>query len=137
MTDLHEKEIPPREAAESSLEAEWDNFWKSDRADALGWVAIFLWGALVIVAENTNFRDEFSWWDAWGVFFAGAGVIVLIETAVRLAMPQYRSKWGWTLFWGCAFLALGLGGLASPIWYALPLVAIAIAILSGVLARSR
>ena len=65
-----------------------------------------------------------------------AGGAVLVEAVFRTAMPRYRSKWGWTLFWGAAFLAIGLGELASPVWYALPLVAIAVIILSGAFARN-
>lgn len=70
------------------------------------------------------------------MFLVGAGVIVLGETVLRAIVPQYRSKWGWTLFWGSAFLALGLGGLVHAAWYALPLVAIAIVILRDVFART-
>jgi hypothetical protein len=116
--------------------ADWEDWWKTDRVDAVGWAALFLWGALVVVAENTGFRDNFDWWAAWGVFWVGAGAIVLVETVFRTAMPRYRSKWGWTLFWGTAFLAIGLGELAGPIWYALPLVAIAATILSGAFSPS-
>lgn len=121
---------------DKSWEADWEEWWKTDRVDAVGWGALFLWGALVVVAENTSFRDNFDWWIAWGVFWVGAGAIVLVETLFRTAMPRYRSKWGWTLFWGTAFLALGLGELASPVWFALPLVAIAATIFTGAFSRS-
>jgi len=123
-------------AAEQRRAQTWENWWRSDRLDALGWAALFLWGALVVVAEYTSFRDDFDWWEGWGVFFVGAGAIVLVEAIVRLGIPEYRSKFGWTLFWGSAFLAFGLGELASPVWYALPLVAIAVVILKDVLVRS-
>lgn len=75
-------------------EQAWEDWWRSDRLDAAGWAAIFLWGALVVVATYTDFRDDFDWWDGWAVFFAGAGVIVLIEAMFRLMTPQYRSKFG-------------------------------------------
>ena len=115
----------------NSWETDWEDWWKTDRVDAVGWAALFLWGALVVVAENTSFRDNFDWWAPWGVFWVGAGVIVLVEAFFRTARPRYRSKWGWNLFWGTAFLAFGFGELASPVWYALPLVAIATIILAG------
>jgi hypothetical protein len=113
-----------------------EDWAETDRADAMGWAALFFWGALVVVAHNTSFRTGFSWWNGWGVFLVGAGVIVLVEALVRLAKPQYRSKWGWTLFWGAAFLAGGLGELGGPVWYALPLVAVAAVILTGAFGRS-
>ena len=137
MSDLHDANTAPetlRSNAGRSWEAEWDEWWRTDRVDAAGWAALFLWAATVVVAHYSGFGDDLDWWDGWGVFWTGAGAIVLIETIFRFAMPQYRSKWGWTLFWGSAFLAIGLGELASPIWYALPLLAIAAVILRGAFA---
>lgn len=125
-----------RRRTSESWQQDWDDWWKSDRVDAVGWAALFLWGALLVVAHNTSFRDDFDWWDGSGVFFVGAGAIVLIQTLVRIGIPQYRSKWGWTLFWGTAFQAVGLAELASPFWYALPMVAIAAIILREAFARS-
>lgn len=129
----------PHEATEEKTwwDDTWEEWWSTDRLDAVGWAALFLWGALVVVATYTSFRDDFDWWNGWGVFFAGAGAIVLAETVIRLTVREYRSKWGWTLFWGTAFLAVGLGELASPAWYALPLVAIAAVILKDAFVRSR
>lgn len=139
MLESHDERITPergRNDAAEPWEAGWEDWWRTDRMDAVGWAALFLWGALVVVAENTSFRDNFEWWGGWGVFWVGAGVIVLVEAAFRTTIPRYRSKWGWTLFWGAAFLALGLGELTSPVWYALPLVAIAATILIGALAHT-
>ncbi len=113
----------------------WDEFWTSDRLDAFGWAALFLWGAVVVVATYTDFSSDYDWWDGWGVFFVGAGAITLGEAFIRMFVPRYRSKWGWSLFWGSAFLALGLGGLAHNAWYALPLVAIAVVIFRSALIR--
>lgn len=137
MTQVHDVEGLEEQAVEKDdFEAAWAEWWKSDRLDAVGWAALFLWGALVVVASNTSFRDDFDWWSGWGVFFAGAGVITLVEAMFRAWMPAYRSKIGWTLFWGAVFLALGLGELASPVWYALPLVVVAGIILKGAFDRS-
>ena len=90
----------------------------------------------VQVGPAPEVGTDFDWWDGWGVFFVGAGVIVIIEGLIRLGMPSYRSKWAWSMLWGTIFLALGLGGLASPAWYALPLVGIAVLILKDAFARS-
>lgn len=132
----NDEEARSEDVAEESRAAAWDDWWGTDRLDSVGWAALFLWGALVVLATNTSFRDDFDWWDGWGVFFVGAGAIVLVEALVRLWMPSYRNKFGWTLFWGTAFLAVGLGGLASPVWYALPLIVIAGMILMEAFARS-
>lgn len=109
----------------------WDDWWTSDRLDAVGWAAIFIWGAVVVLASYTDYAEDHSWWDGWGVFFVGAGIIVLAEAAVRLFIPQYRSKLAWTFVWGVVFLSIGLGTLFSTAWLALALVAVAIVILAG------
>jgi hypothetical protein len=124
MTEFHDVANVARD--KDKWEEAWDEWWRTDRVDAVGWALLFFWGALVIVGDATSFRDGLDWWEPWGVFFVGAGVIVLVEGVVRLFMTEYRSKFGWTLFWGTVFLSLGLGGLAHPAWHALPLVAIAV-----------
>ncbi|MDH3730313.1 MAG: hypothetical protein OES13_04190 [Acidimicrobiia bacterium] len=138
MTDLRIRETAApqdRLTEKERREQVWEDWWTSDRLDAFGWAALFLWGALVLMAQLTSFKDDYDRWEGWGVFFVGAGVIVLLEAAVRLPIPKYRSKFGWTLFWGTAFLAIGLGELANPAWYALPLAAIAVVILKDALTR--
>jgi len=71
---------------------DWDK-WKQDTIDSAGWGLFFLWGALVIVAEVTNFANNFAWWNGWSVFFIGAGIISLIQVIIRLLIPKYRIKW--------------------------------------------
>ena len=108
----------------------WHHCWRSDRLDDIGWAAAFIWAALVIVADMTSFQSNFGWWDGWGVFFTGAGVIVLAETVVRLLMPAYRASWWWTLIVGSVLLAIGLGTWESLEWvWALVVAAIGVAIL--------
>lgn len=109
-----------------------EEWWKSDLVDALGWSAAFIWGALVILAGATKFASNFSWWDGWAIFFTDAGVIVLIETAVRMLIPVYRRGVAGNLIFGLILLAIGLGGLVGWGW-GFPLVLIAIA---GVILRA-
>lgn len=54
-----------------------------------------------------------------------------------LALPGYRSKWGWAVIWATIWFALGLGGLLSPAWYALPLFGIAVVSLNDAVAGNR
>ena len=109
----------------------WDDWWTSDRLDAAGWAAIFIWGAVVVLATYTEFSEDFSWWDGWGVFFLGTGIIVLAESGARLFLPRYRSKLSWTFVWGMISLSIGLGTLFSSAWLALALIAVAVVILAG------
>jgi len=119
----------------SSSEKEW---WQSDRVDAIGWGAAFIWGALVLLAEVTNFATNFSWWDGWGVFFTGTGVITLIGTVIRLQIPEYRGKWLGGLIWGSILLAIGLGTWGSVGWlWVLVLLIVGIIILREAFVRKR
>lgn len=111
----------------------WGEWWWSDRLDAVGWAAIFIWGALVLLAQTTNFAANFSWWKGWSVFFTGAGVIVLVEGVIRLLIPQLRRRVVGCLIFGFILLGIGLGDLG---WFwPLVLFAIGVIILVKVFAR--
>jgi hypothetical protein len=100
--------------------------------DSVGWAAVFIWGALVILAGATNFVSNFRWWDGWAIFFAGAGVIVLLEVVVRLIIPKYRQRVSMGLIFGFILMGLGLGGLVGWMWvWPLVLMVIAVVILRG------
>jgi len=107
--------------------------WKSDRVNAFSWAALFLWGAIVVLASSTTWHESYDWWDGWGVFFIGAGVIVTAEALIRLTMPEYRWKVGWTLMWAIVFLSFGLSVFYGPAWLALVLLALAVATVAGAL----
>jgi hypothetical protein len=117
----------------------WDwcaGSWRSDRLDSIGWAAVFLWAALVLLAEAAGYRSSSGWWDGWGAFFAGAGAIVLLEAAVRLLLPEYRSTWWWSLIVGSVLLGIGLDSWDGWAWiWALVMAAIGVVILRGVFAR--
>ena len=102
--------------SQKARKAAW---WRTDRLDVTGWVALLLWLVAVVLVHN-DFQEDFSWWDGRGVFALGAGVILLVETGFRLNMPTFRSKWWWTLLWAVALLALGLGLILDLAWLQLP-----------------
>ena len=125
-----------REDERDRRKAHGGYWWTPDRLDAVWWALIFVWGALVLIADTTSFSDDLDWWDGSGVFWTGAGFLALIGIPLRLGMTRYRSRVGWTLFWGTVFLSFGLGQLVGRAWYALLLVAIAGLILSGPFRRT-
>ena len=128
-TDIQEHRDEPRTKVR--------DVWHTDRVDAFSWAAVFVWGALVLIATNTSFHENYDWWeDGWGVFFIGAGSIWIIEAVVRLFMPDYSWKWWWSMMWGTVFLSFGLSALFGTAWLALALVAFAIATLRGALRRA-
>lgn len=122
------------EKEKSISEKEW---WQSDRIDAIGWASGFIWGALVLLADVTGFVESFNWWDGWGLFFTGAGVITLLLTIVRLQIPSYRGKWVGSLIWGCILMAIGLGTWVNVGWLLVTaLGVVGIIILRGAFTRS-
>ena len=104
---------------------DWDK-WKQDSIDSAGWGLFFLWGALVTVANVTNFSNNFAWWNGWSVFFIGAGIISLIQVIIRLLIPKYRSKWMGNLIGTGILFTLGfsLGEWAGLGWIWVILLAI-------------
>ena len=115
----------------------WGEWCASDRGDAVGWAAAFIWGALILLAEITGYAESFSWWDGWGVFFVGAAIIVLVGTTIRWLVPEYRrAGLEWGLVFGLVLLGIGLGDLAAWIWPLL-LGGVGVAILYSVLADRR
>lgn len=93
-----------------------DDWWHQDKVDAVGWGFVFILAALILLADVSGFTADYSWWDGWGVFFTGAGVITLVGTVVRLQIPAYRSRWVGGLIWGLILLAIGLGTWTNMVW---------------------
>jgi hypothetical protein len=86
--------------------------------------------------EAVGHPSDSSWWNGWAAFFVGAGVIVFVETAVRLLVPQYRSSWWWSLMVGAVLLGIGLDSWEAWAWICAAVAAITgVAILRDVLAR--
>ena len=123
-----EKETQKHEKEEMS----WDEKWRRDPLSAAAWATVLIWAGVVFLADNLRLFGAWEWFDAWGMILAGAGLIVLLEAALRLLIPAYRRPIGGTLIWGAVLLGLGLGNLfgASVAW---PLILIAIGV--GLLLR--
>ncbi len=121
--------------------------WKSDEKDekeekrqsdplsGATWGAIIIWAGLVFLADNIGMFPGSRGMDmpspfpgrlsAWGLIFVGAGAILLIEAAIRLANPTFRRPIAGNIILALVFFGIGLGNLVSwnVIW---PLILIAI-----------
>lgn len=139
MSRSHQINAGDSGSLEGQRDESWDwcaGWWRSDRLHSIGWAAIFFWGALVLLAEPIGYSSRLSWWDGWGVFFTGAGAIVLVEAVVRLLVPGLRPSWWWSLIVGSVLLGIGLDSWDGLAWiWALALAAAGVAILRGVFAR--
>ena len=79
--------------------------WRpSDKGDTVGWALIFIWAALLLLASTLGFGQEYSWWDGWGLFFIGLGVIGLAGALIRLLVKDYPNPSLWDIVFGLFFL---------------------------------
>ena len=116
----------------------WNKDWSEDsRQESIGWALIFIFGALVLLAEITEFSLRFANWDGWSIFFTGFGVIVLAGMLINLLKGK-MDKAVWNLVWGLIFLAIGLGNTLNFdwIWVAVLLV-IGFVILKGAFQKKK
>ena len=132
---VDEKEVAKREE-------KWEEKWHRDPLSTVVGAVILIWLGVVLLANNLGFLDLFAAllerlglrgarlpWEmpfvtpeAWSLFFFGAGLILLLEIAVRLAVPTYRRNVLGTVIGAIVFFALALGSW-SLIW---PLIVIAV-----------
>jgi hypothetical protein len=124
--EKEEKEEKGRQQEEKS----WDEKWQRDPVGSIVWASILVWAGLVLLADNLGLLSDLTLRNAWGVIFAGAGVILLLEVLVRLLVPEYRRPVIGTLIFGFILLGIGLGDLVGwgVIW-ALVVIAIGLSIL--------
>jgi prepilin signal peptidase PulO-like enzyme (type II secretory pathway) len=114
----------------------WDEKWRRDPVDAVMWAVLLIWGGLVLLGNNMGLFDDMAL-PAWSMGFIGAGVIVLLAAAFRLAVPAYRRPLTGNLIFGAILIGIGLGEVIG--WVAVgPLVLIAIGLgilVTGILRR--
>ncbi len=128
-----EKEEKEREKTEEKTVEEK---WRRDPLGAIVWGAILIWAGLVFLANSLGMFNNFSFGrfipgfeivqpEAWTIVFIGAGVIVLIEAAIRVAVTTFRRPIGGTLVFAFILLGIGLGEIIGweVVW---PLIVIAI-----------
>ena len=105
----HEKE----EKQEKHDEKDREEKWRRDPLSGMVWAAILIWAGLVLLADNFRLLASFQQLQAWALILMGAGVILLIEVAVRLTMPAYRRPVVGTLILGLILIGAGLGEVLS------------------------
>ena len=131
--ESYEKEEKAREKEEekqyekSEEEKSWDEKWRRDPLNAASWALILIWAGLVLLADNLGLFAGVDWFDTFGLILTGAGLIVLLEIALRLLIPAYRRPVGGSIIWAAILLGLGIGNLfgASIAW---PLILIAVGV---------
>lgn len=92
-----------------------DSFWmemaQPDTLDPIIWAGAFIWAGVVWLASSLGYFDG----QAWSLFFFGAGVLVLIELAIRLLVPAHRRDLLGTLIWAAVLFWLGDWEILWPV----------------------
>ena len=136
---MPEKKRDEKDEKGEEKRGEKEEKWRRDRVNAVVWALVAVWAALIILAEVTDFGDDLgNWWEAWAVFFAGAGTLILLGTFYRLLVPAQRRPIAGGLILGFVFLGIGLGDLIGwgYIWVVV-LIAVALVILFSAFGRQR
>ena len=133
--EKYEKEEEKSEKEhEKDEKGNWEEKWHRDPLSAARWAVILIWaGIALLLANNLPFIANLEWLNGWGLAFAGAGVILLLEVIVRVLVPAYRRAISGILILAAVFLGIGLGDLFGwEVTGALVLIAVG----AGMLLRS-
>ena len=95
----HEKQEKPQDISEK---------WRQDPLSAIVIAACLIVGGLVLILDNLGmpiFRGH-----GWNIALVCAGLILGLEAAVRLSLPEYRRPIRGTVILAAVFFFLGLSG---------------------------
>lgn len=103
---------------EKEEKGDWDEKWRRDPLNAAAWACIIIWAGVVLLADNLGILLRFEKLGTWSFILAGAGVIIIIEALIRLAVPEYRKPVTGSIIFGIVLLAIALGDFISwgAIW---------------------
>ena len=124
-----EKEVQKRDEKEDQS---WEEKWQRDPLNAATWALILIWAGISFLLGNLGLWNRLEPLEAWDIVLIGAGLLLLIQVAVRLLIPEYRQPVMGTSILAVVLLGLGLGDIVG--WGALwPVILIVIGV--GILAR--
>lgn len=92
-------------------DSSWMEVVQLDTLDPIIWAGAFIWAGVVWLASSFGYLDG----QAWSLFFFGAGMLVLIELAIRLLVPAHRRDLLGTLIWAAVLFWLGDWDLLWPV----------------------
>ena len=97
---------------------------QQDRLSSITWALILIWAGIAFLAVNMGWVDQLLESAfitrflpdsmlifepaVWSIIMFGAGVILLLETVLRLLLPQYRRHVGGSLIVAIVFISIGL-----------------------------
>lgn len=126
-----------------------------DKLSSITWALILIWAGVAFLAVSQGWLEKLHLPDplfyrllprrlemfdpgVWSLISLGAGVIILLEVAVRLLVPSLRKHVGGNLVVAAVFIGLGLGNwLGWNIIWPIILIAVGVVVLIGGFFRKR
>lgn len=129
------------EKDEKELQKHDEKVEERDLLSTLVWGAILIWAGVAFLLVQQGVFDKFITPifantpmkmlepDAWSLIALGAGVILLLETIIRLMVPTYRRSIVGTLILSVVLISIGVTNLFNFDWdLTWPLILIAIGV---------
>lgn len=153
--DLDEKnEKHYEEKDEKELYKHDEKVEQRDTLSSITWAVMLIWAGLVFLAANTGWLDtiithsfiarylpdEMIMFEPviWGIIMLGAGVILLLEAAMRLLVPTFKRRVLGTLIMGVVFIGIGLGNFFGwDLVWPFILIVLGVSVLLGGLLRPK
>jgi len=103
--------------------------WQRDPLSTIIWAAILVMAGTVLLVDNLGILP-FVQGRGWSFVFLGAGLLFLLEAAMRYLLPEFRRPIGGTLIFAAILIGIGLSGLGLgiSIW-ALIIIAVGVSLL--------
>jgi len=105
----------------SADEKTYEEKYRRDPLGTLIWAVILIWAGVVWLANNFNFLDRINFGfailpfelpfetEVWTIFFIGAGLILLVEVLIRMAIPDFRRPVMGTFILAIVFFGIAIG----------------------------
>ena len=146
---------PIDEKDEKELKKHDEKVEERDLLSTLAWAVILIWAGVVFLAVNQGWLERLNLPEGiftnilpsgmdmfepavWSLISLGAGVIILLEVAVRLLVPAFRRHVTGSLIVAAVFIGIGLGSWVNWnfIWPII-LIGVGIVVLVGGLVRKK
>jgi len=127
---------------------------QQDQLNSIIWALILIWAGFAFLSVNLGWFDvlmrsrfftrllpeNMAMFEpgVWSIIMFGAGVILLVEVALRIFLPQFHRHVGGTLVLAAVFIGVGLGNFFGwdLVWPVI-LIAVGLGVLIGGFSRNR
>ena len=119
-------------------ESEKEEKGRQDPLSSVIWALILITAGGIWLMQSMGFLAWEIFGGAWNLILIAAGLLFLLEVAVRLVVPAYRRPVGGTLIFAFVLMAIGISNwIGSAVVWPLALIGLGLAIIISGLLRGR